>query len=245
MKRVLTTSLLALALSVAISGCNKPAADATRPAASKSAVSLKDEKQLVSYMVGLDLARNVQPIRDEIDLDIVDQAMRTALAGEKPLLDKKQADAVRQRFTQHLREKRDAENKALAEKNQKLGDAFFAENTTQPGVKITASGLQYQELRAGKGAHPKATDAVRVDYVGTLLDGTQIDSTYATDHSATLALNQVMPGWSEGVQLMTVGSKYKFWVPAKLAYGEVGKPGEIEPNAPLVFEVELQEIAGQ
>ena len=113
------------------------------------------------------------------------------------------------------------------------------------GVVTTGSGLQYQELRAGKGAQPKATDTVKVDYVGTLLDGTRFDSTYAIDHAATLSLNQVMPGWAEGVQLMSVGSKYKLWVPAKLAYGEHGKPGQIEPNAPLVFEVELLEIVGR
>jgi len=245
MKRVLQLGLLAMSLGVVLSGCNKASNEVAKPAASKPALDLKDEKQQVSYMVGLDLAREVKPISEELDLDIVDQAIRSSLAGEKPLLDETQINAVRQRFTQHLREKREAESKALAEKNQKLSDTFFAENASKPGVKTSASGLQYQELRAGKGAHPKVTDTVRVDYVGTLLDGTQFDSTYAIDHSASLALNQVLPGWSEGVQLMTVGSKYKLWVPAKLAYGENGKAGEIEPNAPLVFEVELLEIAGQ
>lgn len=245
MKRVPTAALLALSLGVILSGCGKRSNDVAEAEVPEASATLKDERRQVSYMVGLDAARTMQPIKDEIDLDIVEQAIRTALAGGKPLLDETQANAVRQRFTQHLREKRDAENKALAEKNRKLSDAFFAENAGKSGVMTTASGLQYQELRAGKGAHPKVTDTVRVDYVGTLLDGTKFDSTYAIDHSATLALNQVLPGWSEGVQLMTVGSKYKLWVPAKLAYGDRGKPGEIEPNAPLVFEVELLEIAGQ
>ena len=243
MKGVLSAGLI-FSMCIALPACNKPSSDEGKPAA-KPVTGLKDEKQQVSYMVGLDVARNLQPIKDEIDLDTVDQAIRAALAGEKPLLDEAQANAVRQRFTEHLREKRATEHKALAEKNQKLSDAFFAGNTKKPGVKTTASGLQYQVLREGKGAHPKPTDTVRVDYVGTLLDGTKFDSTYDIDHSTSLALNQVMPGWSEGVQLMTVGSKYKLWVPAKLAYGEHGKAGEIGPNAPLVFEVELLEIAGQ
>jgi FKBP-type peptidyl-prolyl cis-trans isomerase FkpA/FKBP-type peptidyl-prolyl cis-trans isomerase FklB len=239
------SSLLALSLVAALAACNKRSNDVAKPTASKTDAALNDERQKASYMVGLDLARELQPIKDELDLDVVNQAIRTSLAGEKPLLDEAQTDAVRQRFTQHLREKREAENRLLADKNQKLSDAFFAKNAAEPGVKTTASGLQYQELRAGKGAAPKAGDTVKVNYVGTLLDGTQFDSTYAIDHAATLALNQVMPGWSEGVQLMTVGSKYKLWVPAKLAYGEHGEPGQIEPNAPLVFEVELLEIAGR
>ena len=245
MKRFSSAGLLALSLCIVLPACNKPSNDEEKPAASKSVAGLKDEKQRVSYMVGLDVARTLQPIKDELDLATVDQAIRTALAGGQPLLDEAQADAVRQRFTEHLRAKRAAEHKAIAEKNQKLSDVFFTENGKKPGVKTTASGLQYQVLREGKGAHPKATDTVRVDYVGTLLDGTKFDSTYDIDHSSSLALNQVMPGWSEGVQLMTVGSKYKLWVPAKLGYGENGKPGAIEPNAPLVFEVELLEIAGQ
>lgn len=245
MKRVVVASLVALSFGVVAPGCNRQSNDRATPATPRTAAALKDERQMVSYMVGLDLAREVQPIKDEIDLDIVNQAIRTSLAGGKPLLDEAQTVAVRERFTQHLRNKLETQNKALAEKNQKLSEAFFAENATRLGVNTTASGLQYQELRAGKGARPKGTDTVKVEYVGALLDGTQFDSTYAIDHAASLALDEVMPGWSEGVQLMTVGSKYKLWVPAKLAYGERGKPGEIEPNAPLVFEVELLEIAGR
>jgi FKBP-type peptidyl-prolyl cis-trans isomerase FkpA/FKBP-type peptidyl-prolyl cis-trans isomerase FklB len=238
-------AFLVCVLGVTLAACSQPANDvAVVPPAGKT-TTLTVERQQVSYLVGLDVARTLQPIKDEIDMAIVEQAIRDSLSGTEPLLDEAQAEQVRQRFAAHLRDKREAEFKALAAKNQALGDSFFAENATRPGVQTTASGLQFQQLRAGKGAHPTATDTVRVDYNGTLLDGTTFDDTYAIDHSATLALNQVMPGWSEGVQLMTVGSKYKLWVPAKLAYGEAGKPGEIEPNAPLVFEVELLEIAGQ
>lgn len=109
----------------------------------------------------------------------------------------------------------------------------------------TASGLQYQVMRAGKGAHPKANDTVRVNYLGRLLDGSKFESTYDTDHPAEFVLAQVMPGWTEGVQLMTPGSQYRFWIPAKLAYGERGMAGQIEPNSVLVFEIELLEIAGE
>jgi FKBP-type peptidyl-prolyl cis-trans isomerase FkpA/FKBP-type peptidyl-prolyl cis-trans isomerase FklB len=237
------SNLCVLGVALGLAACTRH--DDNRANATGKPAPLQDERARVSYMVGLDVARSLQPIKDEIDLDIVDQAIRDSLAGKAPRLDEAQAALVRQRFSAHLRDKHDERNQALAAKNQALADAFFARNATQPGVKTTASGLQYQQLRPGKGPHPTATDTVRVDYVGTLLDGTTFDSTYAIDHSATLALNQVMPGWSEGVQLMTVGSKYRFWVPAPLAYGEAGKPGEIEPNAPLVFEVELLEIAGK
>ncbi|HEY0662677.1 MAG TPA: FKBP-type peptidyl-prolyl cis-trans isomerase [Lysobacter sp.] len=238
-----------LPLILALSACNKPTADADRSTGEKSTTAhvagLETEKQRVSYMVGLDVAKTLAPIKDELDLDTVDQAIRTALAGDKPLLDEAQADAVRQAFSEHLRKKREGERLALAEKNRKAGAAFFADNANKPGVKSTASGLQYQVLREGSGPKPKATDTVRVNYVGTLLDGRKFDSTYDRDHAADLALNQVLPGWSEGVTLMPVGSKYRLWVPASLAYGEQGKAGEIEPNATLVFDVELLEIAGQ
>jgi FKBP-type peptidyl-prolyl cis-trans isomerase FkpA len=242
--------LLALSACVAVAACSKAPQDeghdgGERAPVATAAEAPMDARQEASYMVGLDVARTLEPIKDEIDLDTVERAIRASLAGEKPRLDAAQLEAVRQRFTQHLRDKHAATQQALAETNRARGAAFFAENAGKPDVRTTASGLQYQVLREGKGARPGPADTVRVDYVSTLLDGTKIDSTYDIDHAATLALNRVMPGWSEGVQLMPLGSKYRLWVPAKLAYGEQGKPGEIEPEMPLVFEVELLEIAGK
>lgn len=216
-----------------------------KPPVTASLTRLDTEKQRVSYMVGLDVARNLQPIKDEIDLAIVDQAVRHALAGDKPLLDQAAVDATRQRFTEHLRQKREAEQQALAARNQREGEAFLASNGRKPNVHSTASGLQYQVLRAGSGARPGASDTVRVHYIGSLLDGREFENTYAIDHPAEFPLNQVMPGWREAMPLMQVGSKYRFWIPARLAYGDRGVPGTIEPNATLVFEVELLAIAGR
>lgn len=213
-------------------------------AAATPTTNLTTERQRVSYMVGLDLAKNVVPIKDEVDIDIVLQALRSAHAGEKPLLDATQSDEVRKRFTQHLREQREVEGQRLAQMNRAAGVAFLADNAKKPGVISTASGLQYQVLRDAAGTKPKATDTVRVNYIGTLLDGRKFEDTWAIDHPASFALNQVLPGLGEAIQLMPVGSKYRFWIPANLGYAESGKAGEIEPNSTLVFEIELLEIAG-
>lgn len=231
---------LVLALSLALVACQSK-----QPSTPARVSRLETEQQRVSYMVGLDVARNLRPIKDELDLAIVDQAIRDALANEKPLLDQAALDATRASFTAHLREKREAEQQALAAKNLHEGEAFLARNAKQPNVRSTASGLQYQVLNAGAGPKPGADATVRVNYIGKLLDGREFENTYAVDHPAEFPLAQVMPGWHEGLTLMPVGSKYRLWIPAKLAYGERGVPGTIGPNATLVLEVELLAIAGQ
>jgi FKBP-type peptidyl-prolyl cis-trans isomerase len=133
---------------------------------------------------------------------------------------------------------------ADAKQNAEAGDKFLAENAKKPGIKTTASGLQYQVVTAGAGAKPKPTDTVRVNYKGSLLDGTVFDDSSKHGGPAEIPLQQVVPGWQEGIALMPVGSKYTFWIPAKLGYGDKGTPGgPIPPNATLVFEVELLDIA--
>ncbi len=129
------------------------------------------------------------------------------------------------------------------EENKAAGEKFLAENGKKPNIKTTASGLEYEVLTEGKGtAHPSATDNVTVHYKGTLLDGSEFDSSYSRNEPATFPLNAVIPGWTEGVQLMTEGAKYKFYIPSKLAYGESGAGGKIGPNEALIFEVELIKI---
>lgn len=237
MNKPATRALLLAPLLLA--ACQRTTEAPQRPAA------LDDERQRVSYMVGLDLARNVAPVKDEVDIEIVVQALRAAYAGETPQLDAQQADDVRKRFTAHLREKREAAQRALAESNRAEGERFLAGNAKRDGIVVTASGLQYQVLREAAGAKPGAADTVRVNYIGTLLDGRKFEDTYAIDHPASFALTQVLPGLGEAVQLMPVGGKYRFWLPAKLAYAEQGLAGQIEPNATLVFEVELLDIAAR
>lgn len=218
------------------------AAAAAKPAAAVPA-AIDGPRGQVSYMVGLDMAKRLAPIKDEVDIDTVVSALRAAHAGAPPRLDEAQIAKVRSDFVEHLQRKREAGQQALAQKNLGEGSRYLADNGKQTGVVTTASGLQYRVERAGRGARPAADDTVRVNYVGRLLDGSEFESTYATDHPAEFPLNQIMPGLREGLMLMSPGAKHRFWVPAKLAYGEAGLPGQIEPNATLVFDLELLEVA--
>jgi FKBP-type peptidyl-prolyl cis-trans isomerase FkpA/FKBP-type peptidyl-prolyl cis-trans isomerase FklB len=247
--RATTTSLLAASLLIAIAAC-KPvdkdtaaAADGNSPDAAAAIPGLKTDKQQVSYMIGMQLGESMKPVKDEIDLDTVMRAVRTTLDDGQLLMTEEQAMQVAQSFGERMQAKQQAEAEALAKTNLAEGEKFLAGNAGKPNVQTTASGLQYQVLTEGKGAKPTAEQTVRVHYKGELLDGTTFDSSYDRGEPAVFALNQVAPGWAEGVQLMPVGSKYKLWIPSKLGYGEQGTPGgPIGPNATLVFEVELLDI---
>lgn len=252
----LNRAAIALCIALALAACQP--GDDTPDAAADDATTAADaadgslqieglptEKDQVSYMVGMDIGESLEQIRDEVDIDVVIEAMQATLAGEgeEAKLTDEQRQQVRQRFAAALQEKRAAEMQAKAQANTAEGAAFLAANQEKPGVVATASGLQYQVLEEGDGAKPTAEDVVRVHYKGTLLDGTEFDSSYERGEPAMFALQQVVPGWQEGIALMPVGSKYRLWIPSDLAYGEMGTPnGEIGPNATLVFEVELLEI---
>lgn len=205
------------------------------------AQELKTEKDKVSYMVGMDVGKGLASIKDEIDMAVVIQALQASVKGEKTALSQEDALKVRQDFMTKLQAKRAAEEKVKAETNKKAGDEFLAKNKSKKGVTTTASGLQYEVVKAGTGPKPKDTDTVQVHYTGTLLDGTKFDSSVDRGEPATFPLKGVIPGWTEGLQLMPVGSKYKFYIPSSLAYGENG-PGPIGPNAMLTFDVELIKI---
>jgi len=244
---------MALISIAALAGCKQDGAGGDQAAKPATAAQTKDpnaiagletEKDRVSYMVGLDLAKSLEPVKDEIDLDTMNKALKTALSGGKPLMDEKQAQQVREAFTQKMQAQQIAKMMAEAKTNLAAGQKFLAENAKKPGVQTTPSGLQYQVLTQGTGPKPKPTDAVRAHYKGMLLDGKTFDSSYDRGQPATFMLQQVVPGWQEGIALMPVGSKYRFWIPANLGYGDKGTPGgPIPPNATLVFEVELLEIA--
>ncbi len=155
-----------------------------------------------------------------------------------------EAQAVREAFIAKRRAAAEAEAGVIADQNKAEGDAFLAENATKEGVVTTDSGLQYKVLTMGDGAKPAATDTVEVHYRGTLIDGTQFDSSYDREQSISFALNRVIAGWTEGVQLMPVGSKFMFYIKPELGYGS-GGGGPIPPNSTLIFEVELLSIQGQ
>ena len=216
-----------------------PPVPAVAPA--KPAVSVPLDKNKISTMVGMDIGRGLTQIKDDIDIKAVEQALEATLKGDKTSLTQEEALAVRQEFMQQMQAKRVAEQKVASEKNKTEGAAFLAKNKSAKGVKTTASGLQYLVEKEGTGAKPKATDTVKVNYLGTKIDGTKFDSSYDRGQPATFPLNGVIKGWTEGMQLMPVGSKYKLFIPAELAYGE-NAPGPIGPNAALVFEVELLDI---
>lgn len=230
MKSFLRHTLTALAVTAAFAAGTAFAKD-----------KLETEKDKASYMVGMDVARSLAPIKDELDAAVLAQAIQTVLSGGAPLLTDEEVETVRAAFMQKLQAKQAAEQQAAADKNLREGEAFLASNKGKPGVQTTASGLQYQVMRQGNGPKPTASDTVRVHYAGTLLDGTKFDNSYDRGQPAQFALNQVIPGWTEGVQLMPVGAKYKFWIPGNLAYGDRAQ-GPIGPNQLLVFEVELLEV---
>lgn len=200
-------------------------------------------KDKVGYLVGADVGRSLAPIKDELDLAVTMQALRTALAGGTPLLDEAEANEVRNAFSQRIQSRLQAEMAARGEKNKAAGTEFLAKNRQVKGVFTTPSGLQYMVLRQGAGQRPKVSDSVRVNYRGTLLDGTVFDSSYERGQPAEFPLGGVIAGWQEGLGLMPIGAKYRFWIPGELGYGPRGTPdGSIGPNATLVFDVELLDI---
>ena len=247
--------LATLSLTLMAAGC-KPAdkkdATATTPASADQAANAKaipglpTEKDQASYMIGMAMAKQLEPAKDDIDVDVIAKAIKASLAGQKLLLTDQQAAEIAQAFGQKMQAKQLAKMMADAKKNEAAGATFLAQNGKRPGVQTTASGLQYQVLTQGTGPKPKASDVVKVNYKGMLLDGKTFDSSYDRNEPATFPLQQVVPGWQEGIALMPVGSKYKFWIPSALGYGEKGTPGgPIPPNATLVFEVELLDIVKQ
>jgi FKBP-type peptidyl-prolyl cis-trans isomerase len=198
--------------------------------------------QELSYVFGMDVGKSLKRFDAEVDLDIFMEAVRTTLKGGDPKLTPERAAEVQQNFLQQRREKLAAKRKAARDTNAAEGEAFLAENKTKEGVITTDSGLQCKVIKHGGGAKPQASDHVTVHYRGTLLDGTEFDSSYARGEPATFPVKGVIAGWTEALQLMPEGSTYKIFIPSKLAYGESGAGGKIGPNSTLIFEVELLKV---
>lgn len=201
--------------------------------------ALKTQKQKASYGIGLNIGKNFKEQFPDVDVDAMVRGFKDALAGNKPALDEQELAGVMKTFEQDMMKQRSEKMAAMAEKNQKEGERFLAENKSKPGVVTLPSGLQYKVIKEGTGAKPKPTDTVEVNYRGTLIDGKEFDSSYKRGEPTTFPLNRVIPGWVEGIGLMSVGSKYEFYIPSNLAYGAQGAGADIGPNATLIFEVEL------
>lgn len=212
------------------------------PVYAQKKVELKTEKDKISYSIGFDMGKNLK--RNEIDIDprIFMKAIQDVLSGGKPLMTEQEMRDSLMALQKDMAARKQEKMKAAREKNRKEGEAFLTENKKKEGVKTLPSGLQYMILSEGNGKQPKATDTVTVQYRGTLIDGAEFDSSYQRGQPATFALNQVIKGWTEGVQLMKEGGKIRLFVPSELAYGDRGAGAQIGPGAALIFEIELLSV---
>ena len=198
---------------------------------------LKDQKDKVSYSIGMQIGFNLARQKVDINPDILAAGIKDPLGG-KPQLTPDQVKDVMAQLEKDMEQKQ----KQLGEKNKTDGAKFLEENKNKPGVKTTASGLQYKVEKEGTGPQPKGTDMVTVNYRGTLIDGTEFDSSYKRGQPATFPVNGVIKGWTEALQLMKQGAKYHLFVPSSLAYGERAMGPDIGPNSTLIFEVELMDV---
>ena len=262
MKQILKVSLLAAAMAVVITGCQqdetKPV-DAGKAAEAKAEVkadsaaapaasgALKTFEETSAYAIGQSMGRYIsntlerqQELGVKLDNAMIMKGVQDGLV-KKSLLNDEQLEKALKDYDQKINEAAAKKAANDAKASLEKGKKFLEENAKKKGVTVTKSGLQYEVITEGKGVKPKATDIVKVHYTGTLTDGTKFDSSVDRGEPATFPLNQVIPGWTEGVQLMPVGSKFKFFLPSKLAYGEHGA-GSIPANAVLVFDVELLAI---
>ena len=224
-----------------------PAASPTpsaQPAATPNP-NFKSDKERQSYAVGMNIGESLHRQPVDLDTTALMQGLKDSMSGGKMLLTDDEAKTALTELTQQVRAKQEEKVKQAAENNKKEGEAFLAANKTKPGVVTTPSGLQYKILTEGKGPKPTAADKVSCNYKGTLINGTEFDSSYKRGQPAIFPVGQVIKGWTEALQLMPVGSKWQLFIPADLAYGDRGAGSDIGPGATLIFEVELLSIEGK
>jgi FKBP-type peptidyl-prolyl cis-trans isomerase len=204
--------------------------------------SFDTDDQKASYGIGIQMGSQLVPAGSHLDMDAFVAGIRDGKDGKEPAVAEEEIQAALQALNEAIRSE-EAERIAVeGEANAAAGEAFLAENAFKDGVTVTESGLQYEVLREGDGPSPGPEDQVSINYKGTLIDGTQFDSSYDRGQPAVFGVGGVIPGFSEGLQLMTVGSQYRFFIPSDIGYGPSGTGGAIGPNATLIFEVELLEI---
>ena len=222
---------------LAITMCAAVALSGTAFAA--DAPELKSDKEKLSYSIGMDIGGKLKQQSIDVDPELLAKGLKDSFGGGKTILTEDEARQALMEFQQRQMAKQAETMRILGEKNKADGEKFLAENAKKEGVKTLPSGLQYKEITPGKGKSPKSTDTVTTNYRGTLIDGTEFDSSYKRGQPATFPVSGVIPGWTEALQLMKEGGKWELYLPSNLAYGERGAGKEIGPNATLIFEVEL------
>ncbi|PLX93046.1 MAG: hypothetical protein C0620_08195 [Desulfuromonas sp.] len=210
--------------------------------AEQKAATVETLQQRVSYSVGLDIARNFKQNEFELDSALVLQGIKDAQGDGEPLMDDEKIAATMQEFQQYMMEQYQQRMEKQATDNAAKETAFLAENGKKEGVVTLESGLQYKVIESGEGKTPTAEDTVQVDYRGTLIDGTEFDSSYSRGEPVEFQVNRVIAGWTEALQLMKEGDKWELYIPAALAYGERGMGQDIAPNSTLIFEVVLHKV---
>lgn len=230
--------LAATAVAVMVSACNTGPAETE----ANATAALDTDAQKFGYAIGVDLGTSLAPVKADVDIAALKAGLDDAFNGREPKLDDAAREAVKNTVAQNMQARQATARAEAAEAAIAKGETFLKENGAREGVVTTESGLQYEVLTAGEGEKPAATDNVTVHYKGTLIDGTEFDSSYSRGEPVSFPLANVIPGWTEGVQLMSPGAKYKFFIPAALAYGERGAGNRIGPNETLVFEVELLSV---
>ena len=209
--------------------------------AAETPVELKTQKDKISYSIGMNWGNMLKRETVDVDVAIVTRAMKDALAGEKPALTDQQAREVMTAFQAEMSARQNEKRKDSGDKNKKEGEAFLVENKKKEGIITLTNGLQYKVITAGTGRKPTITDKVLCHYRGTFVDGKEFDSSYTRGEPITFPLTGVIKGWTQALQLMPVGSKWKLFIPSDIAYGEFGK-GDIGPNTVLLFDIELISI---
>jgi FKBP-type peptidyl-prolyl cis-trans isomerase len=207
-----------------------------------SGVELKTFADKISYVLGQEVGSGLKNSPTNINLELFMRGLKDSIDDQNSLVDPDEAIQIKQEFTRQYKESQAKIRAEISEKNQQAESVFMAENKNKEGVVTTESGLQYMVLKKGDGSKPTRSDTVTVHYRGALLDGTEFDSSYERDQPATFQVAGVIAGWTEALQLMNVGSKFRLFIPSKLAYGKRGAGGKIGPNEMLIFDVELLEI---
>jgi FKBP-type peptidyl-prolyl cis-trans isomerase len=205
-------------------------------------IALETQKQKVSYSIGLDIGKNFKHSEIDLDMETFTRGIKDAIADSTPLLTEAQIQETMRQFQQEMMNKQSEKANTMGNENKTAGETFLAENAQKEGVVTLPSGLQYKIIKQGTGPKPKLTDEVTTHYRGTLIDGTEFDSSYKRGEPTSFPVNGVIAGWTEALQLMPLGSKWQLFVPSNLAYGTRGRGGPIGPNATLIFDIELLAI---